>query len=827
MVSPLSGSEREEHELVVIETSELSLWIKGKPYHERYESLKQYQQLDHNEMMEFYVSGQGVESVHVFDVQQGQLTQSEEYTPLFFENGIYQLVVTSKHGKKLAFHHEHPKLRQAVSLVTRAPQPFLMGNLAFQNEVGFTSFEIYDGSELLLKVKLEIFPSKLSYKDDYRKLLDEVNSEVYNLAYHFVKKTYLGATSTVERQPSQSEFYRLFDAHYRSFLQALERIERQPHHQLMKTHRKARGDQLRRLDSKGRNELRKKPHLFQEVERGIMIKEKNMLPTHGLAIKKELTFDTQENRFVKWMIGRFLHRLADLKRKLTDERGRYKREPDPWLVTRIGQMSTTLERKLSQPFWQGIGKLERSMVSLVMQLAPGYRNAYQIYLIVSRGLSLQGDLYKMSVKDVATLYEYWTFLKLGQILKQKYELLSHDLIKVDRNGLFVNLSEKASAKCKYVHPMTKEKIVLHFQKYESKLPTLSQKPDTMLSIEKQGKDFTYNYIFDAKYRIDFPVNDSKYATPGPLEEDINTMHRYRDALVVESGGSFERNAFGAYVLFPWHDEASYQEHPFFQSIEKVNIGGLPFLPGTTAMVEQLVERLIEKSPEELQAEGILPRGALEEWQSSLEEKVLVGMVPYEQNYKVHLVYKFYHVPVKQLRKGWQEVEYVALYPRKGAAKQNGITCYGKIKDVKVVRRSDIRELPKRSDEEYVRFEVEEWKPLKEVIRPVRYGIRVYAMTTLETLLDAKELPEIFMKSKAEVTLWRMLRRLSNRVQMELDDRYLDTASEIKSYQIKNLTVSVEGGQLLVSNRQVRKTVDLVLLERQPSVVFKELVGMVE
>lgn len=104
-----------------------------------------------------------------------------------------------------------------------------------------------------------------------------------------------------------------------------------------------------------------------------------------------------------------------------------------------------------------------------------------------------------------------------------------------------------------------------------------------------------------------------------MEEDINTMHRYRDALVVEQEGPFERTAYGAYVLFPWNQEEAYEKHPFYKSIEKVNIGGFPFLPNATRLVEQFLDHLIEK-PEEIIKEGILPRGTREEWHSSLEEK---------------------------------------------------------------------------------------------------------------------------------------------------------------------------------------------------------------
>lgn len=44
MASPLSGS-NSDIELVKIETADFSLTIKGNPYHEKYESLKNINQL--------------------------------------------------------------------------------------------------------------------------------------------------------------------------------------------------------------------------------------------------------------------------------------------------------------------------------------------------------------------------------------------------------------------------------------------------------------------------------------------------------------------------------------------------------------------------------------------------------------------------------------------------------------------------------------------------------------------------------------------------------------------------------------------------------------
>lgn len=819
MASLLSGS-RSEVELVCIETKKLSLMIKGKPYHERYEGLRQYRQLDFHDGMEFDVSGEGIEDIRVYDVNRDEMAAPGNVRPIFFENGIYQVIVIPKNGEELSFYHEHPLLRQAVSPVTLGNQTILMGNLHFQNEVGLTTFEIREGGDTVLEVTLEIFPVKIDYKSDYRKLLKEVNEEIYNLAYHFIRKTYLKAGIKHDAEPSKTEFFRLIRYHFQSFLNAIKRIEQQPHHQLQKVYEHARGDQLGKQDSYCRSYLRKKPHLFVKAANGIDIGGTAVMPVKGMRVRKELTNDTLENRYVKWMIERLIHKLDSLLEAVEKELNKKteRREQvhyEEWMND-IAGMKKKLEKKLDQPFWRRMGRLDRSVMSLVLQMAPGYRDAFQIYLTVSKGLVLQGRLYRMSVKDVAQLYEYWTFLKLGQILARKYTLVSQDIVQVRRDGLFVNLETNKQARRVFRHPVTNEEIILTYQKSVRSLPTVSQRPDTMLSIEKKGKDYHYNYIFDAKYRIDYAQEGSSYKEnyrmPGPMEEDINTMHRYRDAIVAANDGPYERTAFGAYVLFPWNDEESYQEHHFYKSINKVNVGGLPFLPNATTLVEGLVERLIEKNPEELQKEGILPIGTLEEWRSSLEEKVLVGLVADRSNYVRFIQNRFYWLPERVLRKGWQEARYVALYVKQGVAGENGVALYGRICDV-------------RWEGRRARFEVEHWIPLPRLIKPVRYGIATYLMTTLNQLKEAEELPELFMKSKEEMALWRTLRRVSDRIQLELDAENVDEATRVKEYRIRDISIAIEGGQLVFHKDGDKRTVPAETLKTNPTAVFRMLVNM--
>jgi len=818
MALPHSGSTKGDVELVSIETSDFSLIIKGKPFHERYVGLQEYRRLDFHDVMLFDVSGINIEEVRVYDVnKQQQQENSSELRPIFFENGIYQVIISPKGDKELSFYHEHPLLRSAINRVKIGKSYVLLGNLQFQNEIGYSSFEIRDSETTLLQVTLEVFPTKLDYKEDYRKLLEEVNDEIYNLAFHFLTKTYHNAKTRLEGNPSPAEFFRLISVYFTSLLKSMDQIERQPHHQLEKRYEMVRGDQLKNIDSYGRNYLRKNGQLFLEVEKGVRLGTRQYMPVKGISVKKEITYDTLENRLIKWMMTRLLSKLDDLLDRFERKKRWSEVERDHEIQSLVFQMKTKLKAKLSSPFWKDLPKPDRNVSSLVLQLAPGYRDAYQIFLTVSKGLTLQSSIYKMSVKDVATLYEYWTYLKLGQILGNKYELISQDIIKVNRDGLHVNLEANQQATRVYKHPITSEKITLTYQKYEGNLPTISQKPDTMLSIEKKGEGYSFNYVFDAKYRIDFATEGTyygnKYQTPGPMEDDINTMHRYRDSIVAEHGGPYERTAFGAYVLFPWNQEQLYEDHHFYKSIDKVNIGGLPFLPNATSLVERFVENLIEKSPEEIQRDGILPRGSLEKWKESVEEKVLVGVISTFEEYRFSVQTLTYKIPTSTLRKGWQEAKYIALYLTKDVGMQNGVVCYGKIVDVKV-------------DSWYVYFNTNIWVNLEQVVKPVNYGIASYMLTTLQNLKIAKELPELFMKSEEEKLIWQMLRRVSDNININLDHSTLDYAKIIKSFRIKDIKIKFYPSEQTISIEANSNTTKYSIFDirNSPSKVFREIVS---
>lgn len=760
-------------ELICIETDAFTLVVKGDMNFDRYHN--RFVPYSMQDSMQFRLDSLGeVSSAEIFDVRMGALVPytGQELPPIFFENGFYQMIIEPEKGHEVSFYHEYEPFREAVTKTKR--MNFLSGTLHFQNEVGLSSFEIREGDTILLDVLIEVFPTKLDYKTDYKDLLLEVQEELYNLAYHFVQRTYVLGEAKYYKDPSLGEFYRLFTAHIENYQKAIEQIERMPHHQLTKHYNEVRGERLRKQDSSGRAYLRKNARQFVEMSngKGINIAGKIMMPTKGLLMKKEQTFDTLENRYVKWTMQRIMSRLYTLievlEKAIKSKDKTHVISTD--LVHALKVVDSWLQMRLHSPFWQSIGQLDRSVHSLVLQMAPGYREVHQIYSILAQSIVLQGELYKMSLKNIWKLYEYWTFLKLGQILSKECHALTQNIIQFNSNGLFINLTDGQRIERTFEHKVTGEKISLVYQYDTGKqVPTIQQKPDSMLSIAKKGKNYEFQYIFDAKYKIDF---NSRFG-PSPQQEDINTMHRYRDAIVVANNGAYERTAFGAYVLFPWKDSQGFKQHPLYKSIEAVNIGGLPFLPNATELVTEVIHNLLNKNGDELLKEGILPIGLLEQKRTVQENLALFVKVP-----SYDLKKREIEILIVDLPENYSQAKWLVLYIEDESSIE-----HGKIMVQQKMQYSII-------------FEVDVWT--------TNMGIDVEGifvegnfMTTKDNLEEAISLHDLFVRSKVELAIWRALRRVSRDIFVELNSSRLSDSSIVVAFHFAEHRFLLQDNALIV------------------------------
>jgi len=868
--------------LLEIQTSIGSIYLQGKPYHPAVETLQLHREkgqwVDAHLKCTSLTPDIEVQSVQIFSPVEGELvawSAGADVLPCFYEQQNYEFVYERAEGTSLpvTFYHDNQYLREAV---TPKGKRLLSGMLNFRNEVGFTELELRSNGQRLLSIELEIFPSKLDYKQDYVALLREVNEQVYNLSFDFLKRTYQSVSLRDSEHQSLSEFFSIISHLFGQMEKAMERISIQPHHQMNREQELRNAALVKRASRRNNTYLARHPQHLEKLQRPSLEREngqgigsrpqdehlqadpsrRGVLSINGedyrplrlLDTVKHLSYDTAENRMLRWMLERILsrlHRLRDQYAQLNRPQNYRSRTYDEQFVRRVDGMISRMERMLSANWLQQLSPMRSMSLSLVMQMAPGYREMYRYYLTLLKGLSIQSDLLRLSMKEISELYEYWCFLKLNELLSRKYQLVRQNVIRLNHSGLFVTLDRGQRSRMEYVNPRSGETFVLYYNSAPDRqgTPTLPQRPDNVLSLRKvdAGQEKEYSFIFDAKYKLNVAEEGSayraSYGQPGPQEEDINTMHRYRDAIVhgvneqnspaidpviaTEQGAAeqepktsfsnkdksehdseatisdlgentisprirYERSMYGAYVLFPYGNEEEYRQHHFYKSVRRINVGALPFLPNATTLVEEFLDELIQDSPEKAYERSTTPRGTEEYYANKLVTRnMIVGSVRGPEQVELALTHGFYHVPLKNFTNSQviTQLEYVAMYQSKrkfGALGQAGIHYYGRITGWQIMQRRDITEIPsdeRRDDQLYVKFTVERWQERNEPITLGGQGIYTLLYTSKYIFDRAHELAELRLESDEDLRQWREKRR-QGQVKVVLDNEYVDLAQRV-------------------------------------------------
>ncbi len=691
---------------------------------------------------ELRVSGSNVTGVRIWGEERigadngavGTSFYSFHTPPLFFEETDYEIIIRSTDGKPLSFWHENYGIREKIGPVTDSGD-LISGIIHFGSHAGFSDLEISCEGKRCLVIRVEVFPSRISYKEDYQNMLQDISNEIAGAVLDFMGSTYreFAAGSTQNTIPAL--FFGIIQQSFTQLRNAANRILAAPHHRLYVDHPIVPAHKVKKTDPQTVKWLRKHPQHIVSTEGGFSALK-------APAVRKRITYNTAENQFTKFI-------LKSTEKRLKDFRDRYilsTRNPEQAVLDSADEMISVLNKLLSRSFLRDVGEYSATQsMSLVFEMAPGYRELYKYHLILQRGLSVHGDVFRMSLKDTALLYEYWCFIKLVTILKRSFRLASSDVIKVDRTGVTITLVKGRRSEVKFVNPRMGERITLTYNPGEQDTQTVGQTPDNVLTLEKKGTDVPYMYVFDAKYRMESDPADSSYpdSNPGPKLEDINTMHRYRDSIVYEDTDSsrflFEKKMFGAYVLFPYSDpQGEYKNHRFYKSIEAVNIGGLPFLPGTTGLVESFLAELIADSSESAFERASVPRGTEEklakvDW--SVRD-VMVGTVRTVEQLRFNIDKRGYYVPAKYIGEHQLPIRYIALH-EEGISDTAGIKRFGEVLTTQIIKRGRIPVTMRpggNPEELYYYFTVRKWIDLPQIIE-IKDSFRGKPQFTNKFLLD--------------------------------------------------------------------------------------------
>lgn len=476
------------------------------------------------------------------------------------------------------------------------------------------------------RAALEIRSRKIGYRDDYRHMLEDITEQCVALLMDLRAPSAMRVAPDPGRTPDtlhqRFAFLRgLLGS--RQFRDALHRITTHPHRrweQEETVHDMRRGF---KPDAKTQRQLVRASRRVSLPPSHPLAKIIPSLPERISLHRNAQTEDTPENRFIRFALQTFSSLLNRMRLKL-EEIGS---AADARLQAEIAALENQFETALAADVFRSVSDPDMlPLGSPVLQRKEGYREVYQAWLkfdmaarLVWRGGE---DVYGAGQRDIATLYEYWVFFKLLDIVSAVFKLekpVAHALIEETADGFGLKLKSGEQLAFDGVTFGGARPLRVRFSYNRSfshnAAPdrvgswTERMRPDYSLSLwpaefseeEAEAQEIMAHVHFDAKYRIDnveqlFGREDERLDAAG-MESDLTEerreqregrykradllkMHAYRDAI---------RRTQGAYVLYP--GDSSRQWQGYHEILP--GLGAFPLKPGNGAQeVEDFIREVV-------------------------------------------------------------------------------------------------------------------------------------------------------------------------------------------------------------------------------------------
>lgn len=469
------------------------------------------------------------------------------------------------------------------------------GRIVPNTYVGRLNLEIKKGDKTEKVIDFEVLATKFnkdidkSYRDNYRFMLENITDKCTELLMQI--NTPIHQNFEVDYNSDSSTVYQRFCfvqsmINNKIFKESIEQIINNPKTNLEIVSDTSDIRRIKRIDNKT-------IHQIISSQNRIKLSNQDNLKNYGfnsipsrIEIERKIeNIDTAENRFVKHVLSVFSD-FCEKCMKIFQKNDMKNPESEAQFI--INKISNYL----NHPFFKQINPPNIiKLNSPVLQKRSGYREILNRWLQFDLALKLiwQGgdEVYKAGKKDIATLYEYWTFFTLYDLVRDKFniEKVSYDgknyknLFETTKDGL--NLMLKSGKHTALEGDFNKRnrdlKIKFSYNRtftgdneYKDKKSgswTLALRPDYTLSIWPKAleeevaeeKESIVHIHFDAKYKIDnFYETKSSINNEQEIENELNEiknderkgiyknadllkMHAYKDAI---------RRTGGAYILYP-------------------------------------------------------------------------------------------------------------------------------------------------------------------------------------------------------------------------------------------------------------------------------------
>jgi hypothetical protein len=280
------------------------------------------------------------------------------------------------------------------------------------------------------------------------------------------------------------------------------------------------------------------------------------LPEKVISRKTEISYDVFENRLLK----KFLKMLIELlslytktveqelqRKKLGELENKESIHTLEKILSHADQLKKRVSSMLNYAFLQEVGLTTwLTNITPTLEREANYRRFYQIYQDFLWSPYFQtSDIFKLSIKDLPTIYENWSTLFVCEsilgLTEKKWTLINQSILvrhrlgyalDIKRSELILSLRKKMTS----INVFFQKAFTPKSHPYWSY--THTQRPD--ITIEVKTKDSSRLLIFDPKYRYSLQFGEDP-------ESAINKMHVYKDSIRDPYGKKVVSKAF---VLYP-------------------------------------------------------------------------------------------------------------------------------------------------------------------------------------------------------------------------------------------------------------------------------------
>lgn len=453
--------------------------------------------------------------------------------------------------------------------------------------VGTHSLEI-DDSPILLQI--EVRSVKSDYRSDYQFMLENITDKCTDLIMQ-IDSPITQHFETNFDTDSQTLYQRfsfvksIIDS--KEFEEAIHKVVSNPTTKWNEEQEEKDIRSIRRFSQKSIKQLASKSNRINISNDHYLNKSYGLtsIPIKIDSTRKVESIDTAENRFIKHALEVFLFFCENCESKF-----------QKYSTAKIesGILSSKISNLLNQSFFNEISRpTSLRLNSPVLQRKSGYReilNAWLKFDLAAKLVWKGGDnVYDAGKKDIATLYEYWLFFTLLDLLKKVFDIEPKsiaELIQYEKDKLSLNLKQGTAIAMKGVYKSVSRNLNIQFSYNRSfgggkTFPnagsyTTTLRPDYTLSIwpeeikdarEAEKKELITHIHFDAKYKVknfydlistskgeeltakeeeELLIEEEVEIKKGTFKnEDLLKMHAYKDAI---------RRTGGAYILYPGEGE---------------------------------------------------------------------------------------------------------------------------------------------------------------------------------------------------------------------------------------------------------------------------------